>query len=61
MTLGELFGGAIGIIAGLIFVASFFVISQTHNRSALIGWNVARVGSLVVLFVWFVAWWAPRI
>jgi hypothetical protein len=59
MDAGALFGGAVGIVAGLIFVASFFTIPTTSSRSALIGWNVARVVSLIVLFVWFVVWLAP--
>lgn len=54
------FGGVVGVVAGVVLVASFFIIRHIDSRGALIGWNVARVVSLVVLFVWVVLWLAPR-
>ncbi len=60
MDLGELFGGLLGVLAGLVLLASFIKVGEIRTRRAVIGWNIARLVSIAVGCWWFVFWLGPR-
>ena len=54
-------GWIAGIVGVVVLVASFMAPDQGRTRTTVIGWNVARVGSIVLLAGWFALWLLPSV
>ena len=61
MDIGGWIGGFVGVVGVVVLVASLMAPDQGRTRATLVGWNVARVGSLVVLLGWFALWLLPSV
>ena len=56
MNLEDLVTGFVGIVAGIVLIVSFIKVPEIGSRKSVIGWNVARVASVLVLMWWLVEW-----
>lgn len=61
MGIGGWIGGLVGVVGVVVLCASFMAKDQGRTRRTVVGWNVARVGSLVVLLGWFALWLLPSV
>jgi hypothetical protein len=53
--------GIVGVVGVVLLAASFMAPDQGRTRTTVIGWNVARVGSIVLLGGWFALWLLPSL
>ena len=54
-------GGLVSVVGVVVLAASFMAPDQGRTRRTVVGWNVARVGSLLVLAAWFAFWLLPSL
>jgi hypothetical protein len=54
-------GGLVSVVGVVVLAASFMAPDQGRTTRTVVGWNVARVGSLLVLAAWFTFWLLPSL
>jgi len=61
MSIGGWIAGLVGTVAVIVLVASFMAPDKARTGRTVLAWNVARVGSLLVLGAWFAFWLLPSV